>query len=194
VRTAAIILAAGASRRMGAPKALLTYDNETFLDRLIRIFTAVCEETIVVLGIHAETIKSSLSRRAHFIVNAEPELGQLSSLQCGLTAMAPDVETVFFTLVDCPTIQPETPASLIAQYQPGTPFVVPRFEGQHGHPVLFEASLAVEFLSLPRDASARDVVHRHAASTQYVDVNDPGILRDIDKPSDYHALIGASTR
>jgi CTP:molybdopterin cytidylyltransferase MocA len=49
-----------------------------------------------------------------------------------------------------------------------------------------------EFLALPADASAREVVHRYTASTRYVDVNDPGILRDIDEPADYEALVGVA--
>jgi CTP:molybdopterin cytidylyltransferase MocA len=191
VSTAAIILAAGASRRMGTPKALLDFNGETFLDRLIRIFAPVSTATIVVLGKHAAAIRSGIVQDAHFIVNAQPELGQLSSLQCGLRAIPPRAERIFFTPVDCPAILAETPVSLLAQFRSDTPFVVPRFEGHHGHPVLCNANVAPEFLSLPPSASARDIVHRHTGATRYVDLSDPGILRDVDDPADYQALAKA---
>jgi CTP:molybdopterin cytidylyltransferase MocA len=194
VKTAGIILAAGASRRMGTPKALLRYEGQTFLDRLIGIFAPLCAKTIVVLGRDANLIRAGLENAgtAHFIINAKWELGQLSSLQCGLTALDSDTHAIFFTPVDCPAIQPQTPAALLASYKRGTRFAVPRFEGRHGHPVLFDAQLTAEFLTLHPDAAARDIVHRHVASTHYVDVDDAGVLRDIDEPADYEAMVGAS--
>ena len=83
---AGIILSAGASRRMGTPKALLQLNDETFLDRLIRLFSEVCSPVIVVLGDQADQIRSGIRRgsEARFVVNPDPERGMLSSLQCGL--------------------------------------------------------------------------------------------------------------
>jgi molybdenum cofactor cytidylyltransferase len=194
VKSAGIILAAGASRRMGEPKALLVYKGETFLDRLIGIFAAGCEQVIVVLGGNATAIRNGISHDAHFVINAEWELGQASSLQCGLAAASSDVETILFTPVDCPAINPGTVAALLGAYKPGASFVIPRFDGRRGHPVLFDAALKHEFLSLSPQQSAREIVHRYVTSTRYVDVEDPGILRDIDEPADYQALVGAPMR
>jgi molybdenum cofactor cytidylyltransferase len=184
---------------MGTPKSLLEYQGETFLARLIRIFETVESDVVVVLGRDAKAIQSGIRRQARFVINSEWELGQLSSLQCGLAAIAEDVDAVFFTPVDFPSIHPQTPKALIdnldlSNRDSSTRFVIPRFEGRRGHPVLFDAGLKDEFLSLPRDAAARDVVHRYVPSTRYVDVNDPGILRDIDEPADYSALVGARVR
>src|SRR5262249_39848884 len=81
---ASVLLAAGASRRMGTPKALLDYRGETFLDRLIRVTGAVCDPVIVVLGHHAQEIRGRVKSAAHFVVNPDPERGQLSSLQTAL--------------------------------------------------------------------------------------------------------------
>jgi molybdenum cofactor cytidylyltransferase len=191
VKVASLILAGGASRRMGAPKALLSYEGETFLDRLIGILASIPSEVIVVVGAHAKLIRSSVQRNAHFIVNAEWELGQLSSLQCALTVLPTEAQAVLFMPVDCPGIHRGTPSTLVRTFDVGTDFVIPRYDGRRGHPVLFKATLAADFLALPPDASARDVVHRYTGSTRYVDVNDPGILRDIDEPSDYESLVGA---
>jgi molybdenum cofactor cytidylyltransferase len=195
VRTAGIILAAGASRRMGTPKALLQYRGSTFLDRLIGIFATHCAELVVVLGRDATAIQEGLKGpgTARFMVNAQWELGQLSSLQCGLAALS-SFDTIFFTPVDCPAVQPETPAALLAKFERGLHFVIPRFDRRHGHPVLFDAGLTAEFLALGSGAAARDIVHRYIASTRYVDVDDPGVLRDIDEPADYQALVGAPAR
>jgi molybdenum cofactor cytidylyltransferase len=192
VRAVGIILAGGASQRMGFPKALLQYAGETFLDRLIGIFAASASEVIVVVGRHAKEIRSSLRRSAHFVTNAEWELGQLSSLQCALTVLPAGTDAALFMPVDCPAIRPDTPAALLRNFDAGTDFVIPRYEGRRGHPVLFDARLTPEFLALPPDAAARDVVHRYVGSTRYVDVDDPGIVRDIDEPADYAALAGVS--
>jgi molybdenum cofactor cytidylyltransferase len=179
---------------MGTPKALLTYQGETFVDRLIRIFESTASEIIVVVGKDAGAIRSSAGRSAHFIVNAEWELGQLSSLQCGLSVLSAEVDAVFFTPVDCPGISAETPLLLLKNFAPGADFVIPRFQGRRGHPVLFDSRLAAEFLALPPCSSAREVVHRYSGSTRYVDVEDAGVLRDVDEPADYEALIGAARR
>ena len=82
---AGIILSGGASRRMGTPKALLRFQNETFLDRLIRVFSAACDPIIVVVGEHADAIRSGIERGRDvlFAVNPDPDRGMLSSLQRG---------------------------------------------------------------------------------------------------------------
>jgi len=81
---AAVILAAGASRRMGSPKALLEYQGQTFLNRLIRVLGEVCDPVIAVLGYHAEIIRAQAIGSVQFVVNPDPDRGQLSSLQTGL--------------------------------------------------------------------------------------------------------------
>jgi molybdenum cofactor cytidylyltransferase len=68
--------------------------------------------------------------------------------------------------------------------------VIPRFQGRRGHPVCAARWLIPEFLALPVEAQAREIVHRHAAEACYVDVDDPGILRDVDDPEAYRSLGG----
>ena len=84
---AGIILAAGESRRMGFPKALLRYRDETFLDTLIGLFAARCSPVIVVLGAHADRIRARTLRPATFVINPDYQRGQTSSMQCGLRAV-----------------------------------------------------------------------------------------------------------
>ncbi len=183
---------------MGSPKALLEYRGETFIGRLVRIFSQVCDPVIVVLGFHAGEIGPRISgarSRVQVVINPEPERGQLSSLQSGLAALPADAEAFLFLPVDCPTVQASTVTEVIEQFhrrEPGTQFVVPRYQGKHGHPVCGVRSLAGEFLALPASAQARDVVHAHVPGTMYVDVDDPGILRDVDDPEAYRQMLEAS--
>jgi molybdenum cofactor cytidylyltransferase len=186
-----IILAAGASTRMGSPKALLKYRGETFLDRLIRVLGHVADPVIVALGYNAETIKAQASGRARFVVNPNPERGQLSSLQTALAAVPAEAEGFLFMPVDCPAIEPETVARLVETFthrDPAIIFVVPRHQGRRGHPVCAASALIQEFLALPPADQASTVVHRHVPETLYIDVDDPGILVDVDDREAYQRL------
>src|SRR5215471_12765401 len=190
---AGIILAAGASRRMGRPKALLPYRGETFLNRLIRIAGQAAEQIVVVVGPpYAEQIREQAIAGASFVTNPAPGRGQLSSLQVALAALPPDADGFFFIPVDCPAVSEETIGRLAAAFarrDPGTLFVIPRYGGRRGHPVFAARSIASEILALPAEAQARDVVHGHVSQTLYVDVDEPGILADIDDPSAYRQLV-----
>jgi molybdenum cofactor cytidylyltransferase len=196
VSVAALILAAGESRRMGFPKALLLYRDDTFLDTLVGLFAARCQPVIVVLGAHAGRIREGARRPATFVTNADYQRGQTSSMQCGLRAVPPGAESVLFTLVDHPAVAPATLDALLAG--PGPPvriprplLRVPRYQGRRGHPIWFSRELIAEFLDLPENGTARDIVRSHAARTEFLDVDDAGILADIDDAAAYGRLTGA---
>jgi molybdenum cofactor cytidylyltransferase len=201
VSVAGVILAAGESRRMGFPKALLRYRDETFLDTLIGLFTVRCQPVIVVLGAHSDRIRKCTLRPATFVVNDDYLRGQTSSMQCGLRAAPADVDSVLFTLVDHPAVAPATLNALIGaptvreglpSTEPSTLVRVPRYEGRRGHPIWFSRELIAEFLALPENGAARDIVRGHAAQTEFLDVDDAGILADIDDAEAYRRLTGAS--
>ena len=189
---AGIILSAGASRRMGTPKALLRFEGETFLDRLIRLVAAVADPVIVVLGDHASDIRNGLERGAgaRFVVNRDPERGMLSSLQCGLEAVPEKVQAVMFTPVDHPNLEALTLETLANRFQAErAPVTIPEYEGRHGHPVLIARPLIAELLALPSDAQASDVIHRYRSRTSYIAVDDPAVSTDIDDPAAYAELL-----
>jgi molybdenum cofactor cytidylyltransferase len=188
--TAGIILAAGESRRMGFPKALLRYREESFLDTLIGLFAARCARVIVVLGAEAERIRSAAQRPASFVVNADYTLGMTTSLQCGLRAAPGDAEGVLFTLVDHPAVQAGTLDTMLAAPRPL--LRVPRYRGERGHPIWFRRELIAEFLAIPADGAARDVVRAHVAETEFVDLDDPGVVADIDDAEAYRNLTGVT--
>jgi molybdenum cofactor cytidylyltransferase len=192
---ASIILTAGASQRMGSPKALLAYRGETFLDRLIRVLGAVSDPVIAVLGYHAAEIRSKTHGKAQFVINPAPERGQLSSLQTGLAALPAEAEGFAFMPIDCPTVREETVRSLAGAFagrDASTLFVIPRISQKRGHPVFATRRIAEELLALPLTAQARDVVHGHVDRTQYVDVDDQGIMADVDDPAAYRRLVEAA--
>ena len=188
--TAGLILAAGESRRMGTPKALLRYKDESFLDTLIGLFQARCAPVIVVLGASAQDVRAATTRAATFVENTHWQSGQTSSMQCGLRAVPPDCDGVLFTLVDHPSVALATLDALLAGN--GRLLRVPRYQGKRGHPIWLSRDLVPEFLTLPETGAARDVVRSHVAETEFIDVDDPGIVADIDDPEAYRNLIGAT--
>jgi molybdenum cofactor cytidylyltransferase len=197
---AGVILAGGASRRMGRPKALLDYRGETFAGRLIRVLSGACDPVIVALGHQEAVIRPHLNGAhfndaARFVVNPDPERGQLSSLQVALDAVPSEAEGFLFIPVDCPALEPGTLSRVVEAFRgrdASTLFVIPSYRGRHGHPVCAARELLPEFLALSPTGQAREVVHRHIAHTQYIDVDDAGILVDIDDAEAYRRLAGAN--
>ncbi len=183
---AAVILAAGASTRMGRPKALLAAaGGATFLDTLAATLATHCEPVIAVLGHAAEEIRQRV--RVRCVVNERWTDGQLSSLQRGLREAPPEAAGVVFTLVDHPHVRAETVATLIRASGPAGA-AVPVFQGRRGHPVACSAELVRELLMLGPERQARDLIHR--PGTIYVDVDDPAVVEDIDDPEAYRKLVG----
>jgi molybdenum cofactor cytidylyltransferase len=182
---------------MGSPKALLDYRGETFLDRLIGLFSAVCDPVIVVLGYDADRIRAALRRtsNARFAVNPDPDLGMLSSFQCGLRELPADVQGVLFTLVDHPAVDPATLTSLVEAFaQDRAPVTKPVYTGRRGHPVCISRHVADEILALPVDAQAPDVLNQYRDVTRLVPVDDPGVVEDVDDPATYAKLLETAVR
>lgn len=190
MKFAALILAGGASRRMGRPKALLPYSGTTFADHLVRVYASCCDPVILVLGHQHESIRKGLQSDARIVVNPDPARGQLSSMQCGLQAMPADIEGFVFTPVDYPAVREDTVHLLLSRMrEANAKCAIPRHEGRKGHPVACHASLIAQFLALPAEGQARDVVRRHGGETLYVDVEDAGIVNDVDDPPAYERLL-----
>lgn len=184
---------------MGRVKALLpcpaelvsdSLTEENFLDRLIGVFTEGDHVPIVVLGYHAAQIQAGIRRKTEFVVNPDPSRGQLSSLRCGLEALPADANMFFFLPVDYPAVQHSTVQRLVEalKTQQDCLLSIPRHHGKRGHPIGCRAELAQEFLQLPADGRASDVIHRHVDRTVYVDVEDRGVLLDVDDQKAYEEL------
>ena len=191
VKLTGIVLAAGASSRMGSPKALLRLEGETFLDSIAARLGAACEPVIGGLGCHREEIRAGSVRadRLIFAVNPDPARGMLSSLQCGLRGVGADAAGAMFCPVDFPLIRQDTARLLAERFlNLRPPVALPEFRGRHGHPVCVAPEVMRELLELPLTAQARDVIHRHMPAAAILAVDDPGVVTDVDSPEDYRRL------
>jgi molybdenum cofactor cytidylyltransferase len=182
-----LVLAGGASRRLGQPKALLRLDGESFVARLYRLFSALCGEVWIVTGAHdAEIRQGEPSLAGRMLFNAGHEEGQLSSLQCGLAAVGAD-SSVLFSPVDYAAVSLSTIASLLAA-EPAD-VVKPRYEGQSGHPVLVSRAAAGALRAAGGQDNAKAILRRFAG--RYVDCQDRHCASDVDTMDDYQQLLAA---
>lgn len=193
---AAIILAAGESRRMGFPKALLGFPLEdgsqtTFLAHALDVFArSRARPIVVVLGHDANRIRDEVSfGEARIAVNARYREGMLSSLQSGIAAIdEPGIEGALILPVDHPGATSEVVDTLIRRFEETeSPILLPVHRGRRGHPVLFSRRVFRELQSAPETVGARQVVWDHQKDLLEVEVGDEGVVRDVDTPEDYRS-------
>jgi molybdenum cofactor cytidylyltransferase len=187
-----IVLAAGKSRRMGRPKAMLPLEGgDTFLTRIVRTFLdAEIDDIVVVVGADATVIVNAFAGSglsARFVENTEFEQGQLSSLLVGLRVVdRPGLAASLVTLVDVPFVAASTVRAVVDRYRrTRAPVVRPVFGSRHGHPVLIDRSLFDSIRAAEPGAGAKEVVRAYASSAGDVEVDDEGAFTDIDTPDDY---------
>jgi molybdenum cofactor cytidylyltransferase len=200
-----VILAAGASTRMGKDKALLawppngTVGGGTLLSAAIAAFSPLNDLVIVVAGKNAADITPVVDATGGFLtINHEPERGQFSSLQCGLhEVLNRGRDAAMITLVDKPPVKASTLEKLRAEFDSalsaGKWAVVPEYGGRHGHPILIWREMIEVFLKAPVNANAREIQHHHQARIHYVAVDDPDTTMNLNTPDDYAKLASQST-
>jgi molybdenum cofactor cytidylyltransferase len=191
-----IILAAGRSTRMGTAKPLLTVgaDGPTFVSALASSLLAGGVADVLVVGrADDEALARELRRcedagtAVRFVPNPDADRGQLSSVLAGLNAAdKPGVTALLITPVDAPLVRAETVAALLGACASGrAPIVRATYQRRHGHPVIFRRSVFDELRAADPGIGAKAVVHAHRADILDLDVDDPGVLHDIDAPEDY---------
>ena len=194
----AVILAAGDSSRMGAPKAaLLTPDGDSFVARIVRTLRdAHVDDLVIVTGRHHNAVIEALKRDRvvpvpRIVRNPDPSRGQLSSLLAGMdVGVTPNTEAVMMTLVDVPLVRVSTVIAVIDTWrQSRAPIVRPAIGDRHGHPVIFDRGVLDEIRGAPLDTGAKSVVRAHEHELVNVPVDDEGCVRDVDTPSDYDRLL-----
>jgi len=191
---AAVILSGGASRRMGSPKALLSYQGRPFLEHLLEVTHHPKISTRrVVLGAHAEPIAKEIHLSAdETVINEDWEKGQLSSIHAALRSLPADLDGMLLLLIDHPLISAALVDELIAAfYSSGKPLVLPVYEGRRGHPILFSSALFPELLAAPLDVGARHVVWQHAAEIHIVHTNEEGCVLNLNDPGTLQKTLGA---
>ena len=194
---AAIILAAGKSTRMGEAKQLLRLGDSTVLGQTIEnVRRSRVDEIVLVLGSSAEAIRRqlpiSLLQGLKVVINPAYAQGMATSLRAGLSALDAQVDAALIVLADQPFVRPQT-LSQIAQLAHQHPssraqIVIPSYQGVRGNPVLLDRSVFAEVMALQGDVGCRAIFSSHTERTLMFEVEDEGILLDIDSHEDYERL------
>ena len=192
-RVAAIVLAAGRSTRMGRSKQLLPWGEAgAVIEEVVRRLLAnSVSEVVVVTGAEREAVEGALaeliqsSRRVRCVFNpgfASSEMAR--SLQVGLRALPGNCFAALVALADQPQIEPRVVEVVLQRWRETQAWVVaPFYQGQRGHPLLFDRALWPQLLALPTEANPREVVR--GADIERVEVDTDSILRDMDSPDEY---------
>src|ERR687885_2161258 len=184
-----IILAAGASTRMGSPKQLLPYQGRSFIRHITEVAIAsLCQPIAVVLGAHAERIKPEISQLPIQIVeNQQWAEGMSSSIRVGLEALLAvnqNLEAVVIALCDQPFVSAQTLAQIVESYRfTGKPIIASEYAGTLGVPVLFSRALFSELMTLNSTEGAKQLIKKHIHEVFSVPFPEGAI--DIDTPKDY---------
>ena len=186
---AAIVLAAGLSRRMGRPKLSLPWRDTTVIGQVVAVLSAAgVDEILVVTGGARQEIENALSATsARLVFNLRFEASEMiDSLQVGLAQLSPSVEAALVALGDEPQIRsPVVQAVLQAYQERPCGLIVPSYQMKRGHPWLVDRILWDELSQISPPETLRDFLGRHAADIRYLPVSTDTILRDLDTPDDY---------
>ena len=192
---AGVILAAGTSTRMGRDKALLDWHGKSFLAAAIESLRPFTQMVIVVGGENSEQLKPIVWAQGGFLVtNPEPALGQFSSLRVGLQeVLNRGRDAALITHVDRPPASPSTIQALQVAFgfhsKDRKWAVVPQYGETHGHPIVAGREMIEAFLKADVNSTARNVEHAHQARIVYLPVEDPNVVRNVNTPEEYEALI-----
>jgi molybdenum cofactor cytidylyltransferase len=194
-KVAALVLAAGQSRRMGpANKLLAPVDGRPMVAHAVDAMLASrADPVIVVTGHQADEVRAALGNRAVvWTHNPDYASGLSSSLAVGLAALPEDAEGVVIGLGDMPRITAAQIDRLIAAFNPleGRAIVVPTVRGKRGNPVLFATRFVPEMRAIGGDVGARHLIGEHAEEVVEIEFDDDGALLDIDTPEALAALVG----
>lgn len=186
----ALVLAAGFSSRMGRNKMLLPFADSTVIESTAQAFLkSDLNGVAVVLGNEKEKIQQILAPYPiQFIENCRFAQGMSTSLREGIKCLMndPELDGVMISPGDMPFMKQETINFILEKFQETSyPIIIPQYQGKKGHPVLFARSLFPQLMEISGDMGARDVVRQNFKQCLLLEVNDPGILIDIDSPEEY---------
>jgi len=185
---AALLLAAGASRRMGRSKLQLDLKGRSVLERAVDGLLASPVELVLVIvapGASGAPLDRSDSR-LRVLSNPQPEEGMASSIRVGMKALPREVRALLLALADKPLVRPETVTAVVERFEATAAAIVyPTYQGRQGHPVLVAPALFAALSGLQGDVGAKSLLRKYAAQSAAVECDDPGVLLDIDTPGDY---------
>jgi len=188
---AAVLLAAGGSRRMGQTKQLLPIDGQPMVRRVAQ---TVCEvglaQVVAVVGAEGERVARALAGLDLEIVhNPAWERGMSTSVRAGIEALRPEIGAALLVLADQPALTAGALRILVEAFRAsGAPIVAPYYRGRRGNPVLFARSLFAELSRVEGDQGGRAILARYEQDVERVDVDDDAILLDVDTRQEYEDL------
>ncbi len=184
----AIILAAGSSRRMGTQKLVLPMGTSTMIETVVdNVLKSSINQVLVVLGPDQNKIRDVLiGKPVEFCHNLNHDQGMLSSVICGFRALPENAETALIYLGDQPNITPEVTNTIIEAYDEELMgIVIPVFNNRRGHPLLVDMKYRRDVEKLDLEQGLRSLRHKFPDDVLEVEVDEPGILVDIDTKEDY---------
>ena len=192
--TAAILLAAGESRRMGDLKALLPWQGQTLIAHQVTALAGGgVDRIVVVLGHRSDELLSELVGKPHVEWTLNPDYlkGKTTSIKAGLRALGDRApESLLLLNVDQPR-SAETVKDLLLRHRSGGPLItIPTFNGKGGHPVVFDGALLGELENISEETQGiREVVRRRQEGIQRVEMGSGEVLWDLNTPEQYRAAV-----
>jgi nicotine blue oxidoreductase len=178
---------------MGRPKALLSVEGETFIECAVRALRdGGCDPVfVVVAGGDGDAAREAADAGARVLTNPDPGEGPITSLRLALAELDASAAGIVYLPVDHPLVRAETVAALVtAARAEGAALTLPVYDSERGHPAVFGRSLFVELSDPTLEGGARTVTHRHLDDALLVDVEDAGVITDIDTPEIYEEAVG----
>lgn len=195
IKTGAIILAAGMSKRMGTPKLLLPLNGAPIIYHSIAL--ALQEKLypiVIIAGQYIEEIRNVMKDcpEITFLYNPDYQSGIASSLKLGIGALCNQVDAAMIFLGDQPFVHEQVIRSIRTEYEKdkdkGISIVRPRYAGQQGHPILFDSDLFGHFATIEGDEGGRSIISSHKDYLKLIDFSEHLWGMDIDTPDDYEKI------
>jgi molybdenum cofactor cytidylyltransferase len=182
---AAIILAAGASERMSHPKALLLIEGKPALLSIgERLLEAGFAPVVTVISVPLRKELLSFDFLGPVVINDETEKGPLHSFRLGLQILSNETSAALLYPVDHPFVRLDTLQKL-KEAASEDKVIVPSYQGRRGHPTLFGRGLWPLVFSVPLEEGARGVFHRRPEAVTLLEVDDPGVVQNLNTPADW---------
>jgi len=191
-RVAGIVLAAGASTRMGRNKLFMQLEGESLLRRVVRLVSAAgLDPVVVVLGHEAGQARDELvGLGCEPVLNPDYERGVNTSVRAGIQAVRERAAAVVVVLADMPLVTSDMIAALVERYRHSdAPLVISEYGGVNAPPMLYDRTLFDELLSMEGEGCGKQVVKRHRSEALSLSWPTEA-LTDLDEPNDYERVKG----
>jgi CTP:molybdopterin cytidylyltransferase MocA len=189
IQVSAILLAAGSSRRMGQLKQLLPlHDKPIIRHCLDNLITAGIENIVAVLGYCGDEVLAVIQEMpVHIVLNENQESEMAESVRIGLRAIAEKSSGVLVCLSDHPLVSVDTLKSLMQCFvETPDKIIIPLYKGKRGHPTLFPRNVIEEIFEA---GTLRDIIDKNRSRLKFLNVQDEGIILDMDTKEDYDKVL-----